>query len=158
MQDCNNCSLALSYPYPQTSSISGTLVGNRIGDHSDVVGVSPVGTAPTTSSFSTEHLASIDCVKTTVRRNEIHNLSFGIWCDLYKRFDSTFTFFHVVESQKYLRLKYDDESAHARHWNFKSSPFDKSCQLMAIFGTTIPIPYPPCSAESMLLTWRSGIF
>ena len=29
------------------------LVGNEIVDHSDVVGASPVGAAPTTSSFST---------------------------------------------------------------------------------------------------------
>ena len=29
------------------------LVGNKIVDHSDVVGASPVGAAPTTSSFST---------------------------------------------------------------------------------------------------------
>ena len=29
------------------------VVGNKIVDHSDVVGASPVGAAPTTSSFST---------------------------------------------------------------------------------------------------------
>ena len=34
-------------------NISHTLVGNKIVDHSDVVGASPVGAAPTTSSFST---------------------------------------------------------------------------------------------------------
>ena len=39
--------------YGQTSNISCTLVGNKLVDHSDVVGASPVGTAPTTSSFST---------------------------------------------------------------------------------------------------------
>ena len=40
--------------YHQTSNISFSLVGkNKIFDHSDVVGASPVGTAPTTSSFST---------------------------------------------------------------------------------------------------------
>ena len=39
--------------YRQTSNISRTLVGNTIVDHSDVVGASPVGAAPTTSSFST---------------------------------------------------------------------------------------------------------
>ena len=39
--------------YRQVSNISGTLVGNNIVDHSDVVGASPVGAAPTTSSFST---------------------------------------------------------------------------------------------------------
>ena len=39
--------------YRQVSNISRTLVGNKIGDHSDVVGASPVGAAPTTSLFST---------------------------------------------------------------------------------------------------------
>ena len=39
--------------YRKTSSIRRTLVGNKIVDHSDVVGASPVGAAPTTSSFST---------------------------------------------------------------------------------------------------------
>ena len=34
-------------------NIRRTLVGNKIVDHSDVVGASPVGAAPTTSSFST---------------------------------------------------------------------------------------------------------
>ena len=35
------------------SNIRRTLGGNQIVDHSDVVGASPVGAAPTTSSFST---------------------------------------------------------------------------------------------------------
>ena len=39
--------------YRQTSNMSHTLVGCIIVDHSDVVGASPVGAAPTTSSFST---------------------------------------------------------------------------------------------------------
>ena len=39
--------------YSQVSNISRTLVDNEIVDHSDVVGASPVGAAPTTSSFST---------------------------------------------------------------------------------------------------------
>ena len=52
----------------QVSNISHTLVGNKIVDHSDVVGASPVGAAPTTSSFSTQHLASLDWAKVTVRR------------------------------------------------------------------------------------------
>ena len=42
-----------STTYRKTSNISGTLVGNNIVDHSDVVGAAPVGAAPTTSSFST---------------------------------------------------------------------------------------------------------
>ena len=39
--------------YRKTSNISRTLVINKIVDNSDVVGASPVGAAPTTSSFST---------------------------------------------------------------------------------------------------------
>ena len=39
--------------YRQTSNTSRTWVGNKIVDHSDVVAASPVGAAPTTSSFST---------------------------------------------------------------------------------------------------------
>ena len=38
--------------YRQVSNISRTLVGNWIVDNSNVVGASPVGAAPTTSSFS----------------------------------------------------------------------------------------------------------
>ena len=45
-------------PYPdisyrKVSNIRRTLEGNKIVDHSYVVGASPVGAAPTTSSFST---------------------------------------------------------------------------------------------------------
>ena len=39
--------------YSKTSNISPTLVGNKIVDHSDVVGASPVGAAPITSSYLT---------------------------------------------------------------------------------------------------------
>ena len=39
--------------YRQVSNISRTSVDNKMVDHSDVVGASPVGAAPTTSSFST---------------------------------------------------------------------------------------------------------
>ena len=45
--------LYLYLRYRKTSNISHTLVGNKIVDHSDVVGASAVGAAPTTSSFST---------------------------------------------------------------------------------------------------------
>ena len=39
--------------YRQVYNIRLTSEGNKIADHSDVVGASPVGAAPTTSSFST---------------------------------------------------------------------------------------------------------
>ena len=68
--------------YCKTSDISCTLVDNKIVDHSDVVGASPVCTAPTTSSISTYHLASMHYTKTTARQKEKH-LHFGIWYTLY---------------------------------------------------------------------------
>ena len=43
----------LTDDYRKVSNIRRTLVGDEIVDHSDVVGASPVGAAPTTSSFST---------------------------------------------------------------------------------------------------------
>ena len=46
-------SVSYQLAYRQVSNIRRTLVGNKIVDHSDVVGASPVGAAPTTSSFST---------------------------------------------------------------------------------------------------------
>ena len=63
--------------YLQVSNIIRTWVGNEVVEHSDVFGASPVGAAPTASSFSTEHLASMYCAKTTASRVE-KRLSFGI--------------------------------------------------------------------------------
>ena len=56
--------------YRKTSNISRILVGNKIVGHSDVVGASPVGAAPTTSSFLTQHLASRDSAKTAARQDK----------------------------------------------------------------------------------------
>ena len=58
-------------------------MGNEIVDHSDIVGASPVGATPTTTSFSTQHLASVYCAKTTATRDEKY-LSFRIWCVWYQ--------------------------------------------------------------------------
>ena len=41
------------FDYRQTCDISRTLVSNKIVDHSNVVGASPVGAASTTFSSST---------------------------------------------------------------------------------------------------------
>ena len=51
--DLHGYAYVLAGEYRKTCNISHTLVGNKIVDHSDVVGASPVGAAPTTSSFST---------------------------------------------------------------------------------------------------------
>ena len=71
--------------YRQTSNISSTFVDNNIVDHSDVVGASHVGTAPTISSFPTQHMASKDWAKATARRDE-EQIGFGIVCVLYYMF------------------------------------------------------------------------
>ena len=47
------CEMFTQLDYRKVSNIRRSLVGNKIVDHSDVVGASPVGAAPTTSSFST---------------------------------------------------------------------------------------------------------
>ena len=70
--------------YRKISNISRTLVGNKTVDHSDVVWASPVGAAPTTSSFSTWHLASRDSAKKAARQYD-NLLSVGIRCVLYSR-------------------------------------------------------------------------
>ena len=75
-------STAGHYTYCQTSNTNHTLVSNKLVNHSDVVVASPVGAVPTTFSFSTLHLASIDWAKTTARLNKNH-LSFWIWIRFY---------------------------------------------------------------------------
>ena len=61
--------------------ISHTLVDKKIVDYPDVVGASPTDDAPTTSSLSTWHLASMDWAEPTAREDDKH-LSIGIWCGL----------------------------------------------------------------------------
>ena len=57
--------------YRKISNISRTLLGNKIADLSYVVGASPVGAAPTTSSFSIWQLASRDSAKTAPQDSTI---------------------------------------------------------------------------------------
>ena len=48
---CAHYGVTVMYPeYCQASNISGILIGNKIVDHSDAVGESPLSAAPTTSS------------------------------------------------------------------------------------------------------------
>ena len=55
--------------YLQTSNINGTVVDIKFVDHADAFGASPLDAAPTTSSFSTLHLA-MNWVKTNARWDE----------------------------------------------------------------------------------------
>ena len=72
------------YVFPDINKLGQTsnIRRNWILDHSDVVGASPVGAAPITSSFSTEHQASMDWVEIIEWRYE-KPLSYGIWGALY---------------------------------------------------------------------------
>ena len=77
---CNNdifllIEINMHNAYYQISYINRTLVGDEIVDHSDVVGASPVGAAPTTSSSrlnSVKHLATIDWAEKTARWDKKH--------------------------------------------------------------------------------------
>ena len=64
-----------SNTYRKISNMRHTSECDEIVYHSDVVGASHVSTAPTTSSFLTNHLASIDCAMTSARQDK-KNLSF----------------------------------------------------------------------------------
>ena len=70
-------------------------MNNIIVDNSDVVGASPVGTAPTTSSLSTSHPVSMDWAQAAARRDEKH-FSFGIWCVLYYRMHGLYRYRYNV--------------------------------------------------------------
>ena len=75
------CRAQLTFRVPKISNIRRTLVGNGIVDHSDVVGASPVGAAPTTSS-------RLDIWLQGIRQRQAQDsprivLSVGIWCVLY---------------------------------------------------------------------------
>ena len=71
-QSCSCWGVHLHHHYRQVSNIRCNLAGNKTVDHSDVVGASPVGAAPATSSFSTSYLASIAWAKATARRDVKH--------------------------------------------------------------------------------------
>ena len=53
LKGCSYDRRLLNMTYRQACNISRTLVSNKIVDHSDAVGASPVGVAPTASSYST---------------------------------------------------------------------------------------------------------
>ena len=79
--------------YRQTSNICRTLVGNKLVDHSGVVGASSVGAAPITSPFSTQHLGSVDWTKTTATRDE-QLIRCGIWC-FFLHYMSFMIIYHI---------------------------------------------------------------
>ena len=126
----------------QTCNISCTSIGNKIVHHSDVVGASPVGTSPTTSSFSTEHLASMDWAKAITRRDENH-LNFGTLCALYWRFYSIFNTNYWISQTMVV---------------WKRHPF---CIIMAIFVNLFhwwKYRYEKCVSDVFLRTKMTYLF
>ena len=79
--------MTISETYRQTYNTSRTLIGNKIADYSNVVGVPSVGVVPTTSTFSTEHLAPMDWAQISARWDE-KGVSLGVRYGLYWKFDS----------------------------------------------------------------------
>ena len=64
------------FTYRHTSNIRRTFLGNQIVDHSDVVGASPAGVAPTTFSFATHGFNGLDKNNCKMRREPFK------FCDL----------------------------------------------------------------------------
>ena len=91
--------------YRQTANIRHSVVGNKIFDHSGVVGAAPVSAAPSTSSFSTKHMVSMDWAQTTARRDENH-FSLGIWCVLYWGFYGISRAFQLKHCGSYDMCRY----------------------------------------------------
>ena len=76
---------SLRKTFCQTSNISGTLVGNKIVDHSDWWNIACLRCSNYIFILD-KHLASVDCAETTARWDEKH-LGVWIWCNLSWRFD-----------------------------------------------------------------------
>ena len=83
------------YRYRQICTISRTLLGNKLGDHSDVIGASPVGAFPTASSYLSYHLASRDLAKATTRWDE-NNLRFGLNIFISPQLGYSYTTIHPL--------------------------------------------------------------
>ena len=121
--------------YRQTSNISCTLADNKLVDPSDVVRASLVGAAPTPSSFSIQHLASMDWAKTTARRDETH-LSFVIWCNL------------ILEILRYICLCVLSIRCVIYKWQLKSRKSTKIPEKNQDFSEAVWMnsPYQVCSS------------
>ena len=75
----------------------GTLVSNKNVEDPDVIGASPVDAAPTTTSFSTEHLASMDWAKATTWQDEKY-LSFGFGAAYITYLTAYFTHNSIIDN------------------------------------------------------------
>ena len=116
------------FPCHQTSNISRTLAGNRIVDHwhSEVVGTLPVGTAPTTSSFFTKHLATMDWTKTTARP----------WTTVTMTWLLTWLIVYALchKPQKWCHKLWNRQRTRANHWIYKLHLTLNMFDIQAIYG------------------------
>ena len=73
--------------YHQTSNIIRSLVCNKIVDHSDVVKASPVGAAPTTSSFPKHLSIGMRCALYWRCYDSFAGIDFCRWCLIWLKSD-----------------------------------------------------------------------
>ena len=75
----------LAHDYRQIFNTCHALVGVKFVDHSDVVGASPAGAAPTPSTFSTQHMAQwigqrqLQDEKETFKFGDLERLTWLTW-------------------------------------------------------------------------------
>ena len=116
----------MSHIYSQAYNISRTLVGNKIVIHSGVVGASPVGAAPTTSSFSTYTRFNglvKDNNKTrreTFKCSDLVHLILEVW-----RYSHIGVHIHIQIHMSYMMISQADYQWH--HW--------KRAVLVCIYNT-----------------------
>ena len=81
-----HCPISTKLKYIETSNIICTSVGNKIVDHSDVLGASPGGAAPTTAIFILDFILGF---KGLGRGDEMKRETFKCWdlVAIYQRFN-----------------------------------------------------------------------
>ena len=97
--------------YRQTANIWRTLGGNSDVDHWDVFGASPVGAAPTTSSFSTGYdgLSKDNCmaIRVTFKFRDLMRLILEVW---------RYIIFFISACYMASMIFYSRCLLHATHW------------------------------------------
>ena len=100
--DVSHTRWALQMMYGQVSNIGGTSVGNKIVDHSDVVGASPVSDAPTTSYFNF-----------TPGLNILHKDNYKTRWETFKFWDFEWL---ILEVWQYMPINVLDVMLHIKSW------------------------------------------
>ena len=132
-------------------------MGNRIADHSDVVGASPIGAAPTTSSFSTWHPASRDSAKAVARQYEnllnvwdLVRLILGIWLYVPKGlFGDKSAMIQIVARRQAITLR------HQAKMSFKNN-ISIAGKIIGVGVGRVPNPFTKYSFISSLFYKQNG--